>query len=144
MNRLIERLIAKGITVTEYEDRGKVARHTWMEHFIPTERQKRNSLFLWEYIVEGTGGCLTGKAAEQALERVGKWRAVLFFQYTDDVLELDLTQAKSLTRKDLTVAAGDYADVYIVDPAYTWTFVVPHEADWGPYFLTKSALKGDD
>lgn len=37
----------------------------------------------------------------------------------------------------------DYADIYIVDPAYTWTYVIPHEADWGPYFLTKLGTKGD-
>ena len=59
------------------------------------------------------------------------------------MLELDLTKAQPLARKELIVETMDYADIYIVDPAYTWTYVIPHEADWGPYFLTKLGTKGD-
>lgn len=140
MNPLIDRLTEKGISVTEYENQGEQARQTWSRCFIPIEQQGRPRPHLWEHLVEGT---LAGKEADLALHRVAKWTCIVFFQHSNDVLELDLTQAKPLTRKDLTVTAGDYADVYIVDPAYTWTFVVPHEADWGPYFFTKSGIKGD-
>ncbi|MFK3986930.1 DUF4275 family protein [Exiguobacterium mexicanum] len=136
MNPLIERLMAKGVEVTEVEDRGQEARQTWVAHFIRPEQPTRLSPYLWEDIVARTDSCLVGTAADHAFERAGKWKAIFFFQHSNDVLELDLTQAKPLTRKDMSVAIMDYADIYIVDPAYTWTYVIPHEADWGPYFLT--------
>lgn len=144
MNPLIERLTAKGVEVTEVEDRGQEARQKWLTHFIRPEQPTRLSPYLWEDIGAGTDGCLVGTAANQAFERARKWKAILFFQHSNDVLELDLTQAKPLTRRDLIVETMDYADVYIVDPAYTWTYVISHEADWGPYFLTKSGIRGDD
>lgn len=143
MNPLIERLTAKGVEVTEIEDRGQEARQKWLTHFIRPEQPTRLSPHLWEDIVAGTDGCLVRTAADRAFERVRKWKAILFFQHSNDVLELDLTQAKPFTRRDLIVETMDYADVYIVDPAYTWTYVIPHEADWGPYFLTKFGTKGD-
>lgn len=136
MNPLIERLMAQGVEVTEGEDRGQEARQTWVAHFIRPEQPTRLSPYLWEDIVARTDGCLVGTAADHAFERAGKWKAILFFQHSNDVLELDLTQVKPLTRRDLIVETMDYADVYIVDPAYTWTYVISHEADWGPYFLT--------
>ncbi|UTT43383.1 DUF4275 family protein [Exiguobacterium aurantiacum] len=144
MNPLIERLTSKGVEVTEIGGRGQEARQTWLTHFIRPKQPTRLSPYLWEDIVVGTDGCLVGTAADQAFERAAKWKALLFFQHSDDMLELDLTQAKPLARKDLIAATMDYADIYIVDPAYTWTYVIPHEADWGPYFLTKSGTKGDD
>lgn len=136
MNPLIERLTAKGVVVTEVEGRGQGARQMWVAHFILPEQQTRRPPYLWEEIVIGTDGCLVGTAADHAFEQAGTWKAMLFFQHSDDVLELDLTQAKLLTRRDLIVETMDYADIYIVDPAYAWTYVIPHEADWGPYFLT--------
>ncbi|MCT4777706.1 MULTISPECIES: DUF4275 family protein [Exiguobacterium] len=143
MNPLIERLTAKGVVVTEFEGRGQEARQTWGAHFIRPKQRTRRSPYLWEDIVTGTDGCLVGTVADHAFERAGKWKAILFFQHSDDVLELDLTQAKPLTKRDLIVETMDYADVYIVDPTYTWTYVIPHEADWGPYFLSKFGTKGD-
>lgn len=136
MNPLIGRLTAKGVEVAEIEDRGQEARQTWVAHFIRPEQPTRLSPYLWEDIVARTDSCLVGTSADHAFERAGKWKAILFFQHSNDVLELDLTQAKPLTRKDMSVAIMDYADIYIVDPAYMWTYVIPHEADWGPYFLT--------
>lgn len=143
MNPLIERLTAKGVEVTEVEDRGEEARQTWVAHFIRPEQRTRLCPYLWEDIGAGADGCLVGTAAEHAFERAGKWKAMLFFQHSNDVLELDLMQAQPLARKELIVETMDYADIYIVDPAYTWTYVIPHEADWGPYFLTKLGTKGD-
>lgn len=144
MNPLIEPLTSKGVEVTEIESRGQEARHTWLMNFIRLEQRIRLSPYLWEDIVAWDEGCLVGTAADQAFERAAKWKALLFFQHSNDMLELDLTQAKPLARKDLIAATMDYADVYIVYPAYTWTYVIPHEADWGPYFLTKLKAKGDD
>jgi len=144
MNPLIERLTAKGVGVTKVEDQGQEARQAWGAHFIRPEQRTRRSPYLWEDIVIWTDGCLVGTAADRAFARAGKWKVMLFFQHSNDVLELDLTQAKPITRKDLIVATMDYADVYIVDPAYTWTYVIPHEADWGPYFLSELGTKGED
>lgn len=141
MNPLIERLTAKGVGVTEYENQGEQARQTWRRRFISTGQQGR----LWPYLWEHLGNeALCGEEADLAMHRAAKWTCLVFFQHSDDVLELDLTQAKPIARKDLIVATMDYADVYIVDPAYTWTYVIPHQADWGPYFLTKLGIKGDD
>lgn len=134
MNRLIDRLTAKGIRVTEYENQGEQTRQKWSQCFLSMEQQGRPRPYLWEHLV---GRTLAGKEADFALHRVAKWTCLVFFQHSNDMLELDLTQAKPLTRRDLIVETMDYADVYIVDPAYAWTYVIPHEADWGPFFLTK-------
>ncbi|TCI77976.1 DUF4275 family protein [Exiguobacterium sp. SH0S1] len=141
MNPLIERLTAKGVVVTEYENRGEQAREEWKNCFVLIEERSQYRPYLWEYLVEEMDGCLVGKEADVALRHTAKWKCLLFFEHSNDVLELELSQAQTFVRKDLTVAAGDYADVYIVDPAYTWTYVIPHEADWGPYFLIKSTMK---
>lgn len=141
MNPLIDWLTAKGVVVTEYENRGERARQEWKNRFIPLEQHGHSRPYLWEYL---GNEALCGEEADLAVHRASRWTCLVFFQHSDDVLELDLTQAKPIARKDLIVATMDYADVYIVDPAYTWTYVIPHEADWGPYFLTKLGIKGDD
>lgn len=130
MNPLIDRLTAKGIVVTEYENRGERVRQEWKNRFVSVEQVRRHRPYLWEYLV----GEVEGVEADIALRYVAKWKCVLFFEHSNDVLELETSQGRTFGREDLTVTAGDYADVYVVDLAYTWTYVAPHEADWGPYF----------
>lgn len=141
MNPLIARLTAKGIVVKEYENRGGQMRQEWKNRFVSIEERSQYRPYLWEHLVEEMDGCLVGKEADIALRHVLKWKCLLFFEHSNDVLELELSQAQTFVRKDLMAATGDYADVYIIDPAYTWTYVIPHEADWGPYFLTNSTMK---
>ena len=40
--------------------------------------------------------------------------------------------------EDLLHATGDYSDVYGVDKGFSWTYVISHEEDWGPYFYRKN------
>lgn len=57
-----------------------------------------------------------------------KAKCYIFYQHSADVIlveQADVLEAANFTEED---------DVYIVDEAFTWTFVVTHERDYGPYF----------
>lgn len=80
---------------------------------------------------------LIRKEAAHAFDRVNKRYCYIFFQESDDVLQVEY--ASSMNAKDLLNVTGEYRDVYVVDKGFNWTYVIPHEEDWGPYFYRKNS-----
>lgn len=134
---LVNILRAKGITVTEYENIGQEYREHWIRAFSDPQPQKNSHLnkFLWYLFSREEISPLEKKEAAAAFDRVNKYYCWIFFQESDDVLKVE--DALPLKAKDLSHVTGEYCDVYVVDKGFNWTYVIPHEEDWGPYFYRK-------
>ncbi|WP_214844696.1 DUF4275 family protein [Exiguobacterium sp. s150] len=132
MDQLIKQLTDKRVDVMFSEEGGKALRERWRNAFLEDGRQVRP--FLWEHLV---GRFLGGAAAEDAFNHAKTWKCYLFFESSPDIVVLNFNQSKKMNRNDFTVRDGEYADVYIVDEHMTWTYVVPHEQEYGPYFIKR-------
>jgi len=81
--------------------------------------------------------CLIRKEAAHSFDKVNKRYCYIFTQESDDVLEVEY--ASFMNAKDLLNVTGEYCDVYVVDKGFNWTYVIPHERDWGPYFYRRKS-----
>lgn len=132
---LANNLRKKGIVVTEYEGAGRQYREKWLESFVKKEVSPYWRGFLWELIDYQRSGLLEGKDANQAFNRVNKHYCYIFFQESDDVLEVQF--ASEMRARDLIDTVGEYSDVYVTDKGFNWTYVLAHEPDYGPYFFRR-------
>lgn len=127
----------KGFIVTEHENKGKEFRNKWIESFFEFKKIPNHN-FLWEliHIRYMDLDLLEGKDATKAFDKVNKQYCYIFFQYSNDVLKVEF--ASEMKAKDLfSKEYGDYSDKYVVDKGFNWTFVIPHEVDYGPYFFRR-------
>ena len=133
---LATNLRKKGIIITEYENKGKVYRNKWIDAFMEYQNKKLPyHNFLWELIDSNYMDLLEKKEANNAFDRVNKQYCYIFFQKSNDVLQVKF--ASAMKARDLFNENGDYSDVYVVDKGFNWTYVIPHEVDYGPYFYRK-------
>lgn len=129
---LAEFLRNKGISVQEFENSGNIYREKWLEAF--SDGQSRSN-FLWEEIPGRIQDHCEGKDANLKFDRIKKPYCILFFQESNDVLQLEF--ADLLKARDLWNEEGERSDVYVVDKGFNWTYLVPHEQDWGPYYYRR-------
>lgn len=129
---LAEFLRNKGITVQEIENGGNIYREKWLEAF--TDGQSPSN-FLWEEFPVRTLDYCEGKEANLKFDRMNKPYCILFFQESNDVLQLEF--ADLLKARDLWNEEGDRSDIYVVDKGFNWTYLFPHEQDWGPYYYRR-------
>ncbi|WP_409347209.1 DUF4275 family protein [Paenibacillus sp. MBLB4367] len=85
--------------------------------------------YLWHLFSYKKRGCLKGEDADREFNQTEKNACYVFYQRTDDALLIEHVR---------TVTADDFLqekDIYIVDTAFHWTYVITHETGWcGPYF----------
>lgn len=136
MEQLIRQLTFKRVGVTFVESGGRLLRERWRNTFLDEGRQVRP--FLWEQLLESD---VKGTKADDAFNRAKTWKCYLFFESSTDIAILDFSQSKLVKRSDFVVWESEYADLYIVDEHMTWTYVVPHEQEYGPYFIKR--IKGE-
>lgn len=134
---LVNNLRDKGIIVTEYENIGEQYREQWIHKFSDSEHGQKSDLqeFLWYLFSDEKLNFLKDKQASAAFNKVNKQYCFIFFQESDDVLKVEY--ASLMSAGDFRYVTGEYCDVYVVDKGFNWTYVVPHEEDWGPHFYRK-------
>lgn len=136
---LINVLRKKGIVVNEFENIGINYRKKWINAFSDSQLEQYQNLneFLWYLFSSEKVDYLVKKEAALAFDKVNKQYCYIFFQESEDVLQVEY--ASSMNAKDLSNVTGEYIDVYVVDKGFNWTYVIPHEEDWGPYFYRKKS-----
>ncbi|WP_226674964.1 DUF4275 family protein [Mesobacillus jeotgali] len=142
-----DRLKSKKIQVSKTEDFGYDLRLKWeaafASHLSPKEKTQiflhdkgGASGYLWHLFSYEKRKCEKEEQAEPAFEKQYKDTCLIFFQHSDEVWMVK--DASDLKAKDLLMTDGEYADLYIVDRDYKWTFVVTHEKGWiGPFFCRR-------
>jgi hypothetical protein len=130
----VDLLKDKGIRVTELHNKGYELIKHWGEAFAKdlTKNEKRQidyGRFLWHAL----GSCKRGQSARNAFNYIMKDECYIFYQEFKNAYLLE--NASSLTSEDiLNEYDGSICDVYVVDKDFTWTYIVTHEEDFGPYF----------
>lgn len=130
---LVELLTNKGITVTQYMDKGKEFRRQWEQEFTTAvNRSVKRSIyfsdFLWHVFSYGKLPCLTNDEAKNSFEDEKKLDCYAFYQRSDVAYLLEYAEA--LRAEDFI----EEQDIYLVDTSFIWTYVQTHESDCGPYF----------
>lgn len=79
---------------------------------------------------------LTGDKAKAAFDEEEKHELYLFFEYAEQTYIIG--NANLLTAKDIDELFEksdlESSDFYFFDPLNSWTYVIPHEEELGPYF----------
>jgi hypothetical protein len=128
----IDLLTDKGIRVIELNNKRNELIKRWGESFVKDipKNQKRHisyGRFMWHLFSSNVLSCKKGGSARKAFNRIMKDECYIFYQEFQNALLLK--NASSLTSEDIIEC-----DVYVVDKDFTWTYIVTHEEDYGPYF----------
>lgn len=145
--KFYHKLKSKKIQVSKIDDFGYDLRKQWeaafASHLSPLEKKQIYldsdsgvSGFLWHVFSYEKRDCENEEQAERAFNKQYKDTCLIFFQDCDEVWLVD--SASDLKARDLLLADGEYADLYVVDREFKWTFVVTHERGLiGPFFCRK-------
>lgn len=77
--------------------------------------------------------CKKGQRARNAFDIVSKDECFIFYQNNQNALLIE--KAASLKSDHIINEIDGYIhDVYVVDKAFSWTYIQTHEEDEGPYF----------
>ncbi|MGV2941893.1 DUF4275 family protein [Mesobacillus sp. LC4] len=142
-----DKLKSKKIQISKTEDFGYDVRQKWeaefASHLSPKEKRQiflhdkgGASGFLWHLFSYEKRKCEKEEEAELAFDKQYKDTCLIFFQHSDEVWKVN--DSSDLRATELLMTDGEYADLYIVDLDFNWTFVVTHEQGWiGPFFCRK-------
>jgi hypothetical protein len=142
-----DKLKSKKINVSRTEDFGHDLRQKWeaafASHLSPKEKRRiflhdkgGASGYLWHLFSYEKRKCEKEELAELAFDKQYKDTCLIFFQHSDEVWIVE--DSSDLKARDLLMADGEYADLYVIDRDFKWTFVVTHEQGWiGPFFGRK-------
>lgn len=128
----------KGIIVTVFTNKGRDFRKQWAESFAKdiSKHEKRQIYFhqfLWHVFSNNVLSCLKRQKAKSAFDNKVKDECYIFYQENDNVLLLQ--NIEDLQSENIINEINDYInDVYVVDKDFTWTYILTHEEDLGPYF----------
>ena len=87
-------------------------------------------VFSWELLDKNL--YLTGEAAKKAYDNIDKREAVFIDWFEDE-------ETKDITWDLKTANAFDgFAEVYVVDKDFKWTYIKTHENMCGPYFMKRN------
>jgi hypothetical protein len=121
----------KGIRVMELNNKRNELIKRWGESFV--KDIPKNGRFMWHIFNYDGLSCKKGQSAKKAFNRVIKDECYIFYQEFENALLLE--NANSLTSEDIiNEYEGNICDVYVVNKDFTWTFIVTHEEDYGPYY----------
>ena len=136
----------KELQVIESPESGVALRKSWENAFAGhlTEKEKERIFldqFLWHVCSWEKVVCAVGEEAVALFTKQEKDKCTIFYQFVDDAYLV--RNAKELTVSDLPYEPRnmDRNDLYAMDDDYSWTFIMTHEEQCGPYFL--QAVKGE-
>ncbi|PSL41034.1 uncharacterized protein DUF4275 [Planomicrobium soli] len=134
LNKQTTRLQNMNIRFSLVPNNGNELEHRWEEAFAKklSKSQKRKIAFkqcMWNVFSMGKIDCFHGQRAIDAFEMQKKAGCYLICTSSEDAIHLP--KANRLKVKDVTHVGSD---LYIVDEHFTWTFVLTHEENCGPYF----------
>ena len=90
--------------------------------------------YLWHAFSYERTAHFVGIAANTAFDAKKKIKCYVFHQRLPEVLVVEQSEALK------AAYLAQEEDIYIVDEAFTWTYVVTHEADFGPYYSEVAGL----
>lgn len=140
--KLTDILKSNQIKYKQIEKRGPYFRKKWEDAFIDNLSTKEKKAvyilnddgshgYLWHVFSYEKRECLTGNAAEEAFNNEIKNKCFIFYQHSDDVIVIENEEGFSAT------VLADGLNIYVVNEAFTWTFVKTHETGYcGPYFCS--------
>ena len=149
MNQLIKQLEKNKIKFKEYLYFAPYFRKRWEDAFVhhlnESEKEKIHLYgdryfcgYLWHVFSYKRRSHLVQTAASEAFDAKKKTKCYVFYQHLSDVLYIEHATA---------LKAAHFAqeeDVYVVNENFTWTYVVTHGSDCGPYFSEIEELKLDE
>lgn len=137
----LKNLIDKGIVFLHVPK--KPIAEQWDKEFdaLVSEEAKENKKnysdqFKWHLFSFDLLPALTGNEAKAAFDKEEKHELYLFFEYAEQTYIIG--NANLLTAKDIDELFEksdlESSDFYFFDPLNSWTYVIPHEEELGPYF----------
>lgn len=134
LHEQINRLQEKNIHFTRIPDNENELERQWEEAFAKniSQSQKRKMAFaqcMWNVFSWEKIDCLKEQWAVEAFDLQKKTGCYLICTSSEEAIFIP--KANRLKAKDIAHAGSDF---YIVDEYFTWTYVVTHEEDCGPYF----------
>jgi hypothetical protein len=134
----LDLLSDKGICAIELKNKRNELIKRWGESFakdIPKNIKKHiyYGRFMWHVFSNDVLTCKKGQSAKKTFNRIMKDECYIFYQEFNTVLFLE--NASNLTSEDImNQYEGCICDIYVVDKDFTWTYILTHEEDYGPYF----------
>lgn len=140
-NKKLKNLIDKGVAFLHVPKR-PIAEQ-WDKQFdtLVSDKEKENKnnysdQFKWHLFSFDLLPALTGDKARTAFDKEEKHELYLFFECTEEAYIIG--NANLITSKDIDdlfeKSDLDSSDFYFFDPLNSWTYVIPHEEELGPYF----------
>lgn len=128
------RLQDKNISFTLVPNKGNELEQKWEKAFAKdiSQSQKRKMAFeqcMWNVFSWGKIECLKEKQAIEAFDLQKKAGCYLICTSSEEAIHIP--KATRLKAEDIIHVGSDR---YIVDEHFTWTYVLTHEEDCGPYF----------
>ncbi|MCG7333791.1 DUF4275 family protein [Sporosarcina sp. ACRSM] len=121
---------------------GGYLRKSWENIFtdhLSTEQKEEIYLdsFLWHLCSWEAVNCTIKGEAIELFNQQKKDKCTIFYQYIDEAYLVE--NAKSLGIQDLPYDRLHmfYGDIYVMDWELKWTFMMTHEEECGPYFISR-------
>ncbi|MDN3451845.1 DUF4275 family protein [Planococcus sp. APC 3906] len=136
LHRQTNRLQDKNISFKIVPNKGHELEQKWEEAFAKdmSQSQKRKMALkqcMWNVFSWGEIECLKEQKAIEAFDLQKKFGCYLIYTSSEEAIHIP--KANQLKAKDITYICSD---LYIVDEHFTWTYVLTHEEDCGPYFYS--------
>lgn len=134
LHRQTNRLQDMNISFTIVPNKGNELEQQWEEAFTKdiSQSQKRKMAFkqcMWNVFSWEKIACLKEQQAIKAFDLQKKAGCYLICTSSEEAILIP--QSTRLKATDI-IHVG--SDLYIVDEHFTWTYVLTHEEDCGPYF----------
>ncbi|MBT2696634.1 DUF4275 family protein [Bacillus sp. ISL-40] len=126
------------IGVFDLNNKGQELQKQWGEVFARelSKNQKRQihyGQFMWHVFSYELLPCKKGQRARDAFDLVSKDECYIFYQNNQNALLIE--KAASLKSNHIINEIDGYIhDVYVVDKDFSWTYILTHEENCGPYF----------
>lgn len=146
MNELINQLTKNNIKFKEFSHYAPYFRQRWEDAFVNhLSKQQKEKIYLygdryscgylWHVFSNNNRPHVMKSAARTTFNAQQKTICYVFHQRLPEVIVIE--QAAKLN----SVHFEQCEDLYVVDEEYTWTYVVTHESDFGPYFSEVTSIK---
>lgn len=138
MYTLTEQLTTHRIAFSHYSYYAPAFLQRWEHRFVPLTADEKEAIFLhsdryscgylWHVFSYEKRPHEKGAAANESFTEHLANTYYVFGHHTNDVLIIHEPA------KLIAAMFADCEDIYVVDQAFTWSYVVTHERSLGPYF----------